>query len=181
MLVMLAHARALQILHPPCSRPRPDGPPPGQALAAWLEQDIGPGLADQPTWRPITTALLAEILVVTQEMAACATAPHHDRFRFSLTSRRHVREAVNNGIRAAAAITGAWWIWEITAWHHGPAFISFVALIYGLMATRENPLVATTPFLKGDYGAWQPQPYWRCGSYRPLPRLKSCSWRLWFP
>ncbi len=153
MLVMLAHARALQILHPPMQPPpRPDGPPPGQALAAWLEQDIGPGQADQPTWRPITTALLAEILVVTQEMAACATAPHHDRFRFSLTSRRHVREAVNNGIRAAAAITGAWWIWEITAWHHGPAFISFVALIYGLMATRENPLVATTPFLKG--GLW---------------------------
>lgn len=63
-----------------------------------------------------------------------------------------MREALNNGIRSAAAIMGAWWLWEVTAWHHGSAFISFVALIYGLMATRENPLVATTPFLKG--GLW---------------------------
>ena len=153
MLVMLAHARALQVLHPPMQAPPClDGPTPGHALAAWLERDAGPDPAGETAWQPITAALLTEARLVAREMAACATAPHHDRFRFSLTSRRHVREAMNNGIRAAAAIIGAWWIWDVTAWHHGPTFISFVALIYGLMATRENPLVATTPFLKG--GLW---------------------------
>ncbi|WP_265000755.1 FUSC family protein [Komagataeibacter europaeus] len=107
---------------------------------------------DSPEWQPVTTALLSEATRVRSEITACTTAPRGDRFRFSLTSRRHMREAVNNGLRAAAAIMGACLAWEITAWHHGPAFISFVALIYGLMATRENPLVATTPFLKG--GLW---------------------------
>ncbi|WP_408887028.1 FUSC family protein [Komagataeibacter sp. FNDCF1] len=156
MLVMLAHARALQILHPRMQAPPPlDGPAPERRLAAWLERSAPASRSGPPgetAWQPITTALLAEATLVAHEMAACATAPHGDRFRFSLTSRRHVREAVNNGIRSAAAIMGAWWAWEITAWQHGPAFISFVALIYGLMATRENPLVATTPFLKG--GLW---------------------------
>ncbi|GCE89277.1 fusaric acid resistance protein [Komagataeibacter diospyri] len=156
MLVMLAQARALQILYPRMTAPpRMDGAPPEQALAAWL-QDNAPrpatDTADNPEWRPVTTALLSEATRVSNEITACTTAPRGDRFRFSLTSRRHMREAINNGLRAAAAIMGACLVWEITAWHHGPAFISFVALIYGLMATRENPLVATTPFLKG--GLW---------------------------
>ncbi|KAB8122348.1 FUSC family protein [Komagataeibacter medellinensis] len=153
MLVMLAHARALQILRPPMQLPPGrEEQVAGHALAAWLERDAMPDPAGGKEWQPITTALLGEMRLVMREMTACATAPHGDRFRFSLTSRRHVREALNNGIRSAAAIMGAWWLWEVTAWHHGSAFISFVALIYGLMATRENPLVATTPFLKG--GLW---------------------------
>ena len=153
MLVMLAHARALRILHPPIhALPRHDGPEAGPALAAWLEHDLQAETRGEAADRPITTALLTEMRLVMREMAACATAPGGDRFRFSLISRRHGREALNNGIRSAAAIMGAWWLWEVTAWQHGSAFISFVALIYGLMATRENPLVATTPFLKG--GLW---------------------------
>ncbi|MBV0886933.1 FUSC family protein [Komagataeibacter oboediens] len=156
MLVMLAQARALQILHPRMTAPpRMDDTPPERALATWLQQntpDPATDTVDSPEWQPVTTALVSEAARVRSEMTACATAPRGDRFRFSLTSRRHMHEAVNNGIRAAAAIMGACMVWEITAWHHGPAFISFVALIYGLMATRENPLVATTPFLKG--GLW---------------------------
>lgn len=72
-----------------------------------------------------------------------------DHFRFQTASRRHAREAVENGIRSAAGIIAAWLVWEVTAWPAGPAFISFVALVYGLLATRENPILASSAFFKG--------------------------------
>ncbi|AZV37795.1 FUSC family protein [Komagataeibacter xylinus] len=156
MLVMLAHARALQILSPrPDASALPAHEAPEHALATWLRDQApppGPDGMAASAWQPVASALTHETARVHDEMLACHATRLGDNFRFSLTSRRHAREAVHNGIRSSVAIMAAAVLWEITAWHHGPAFISFVALIYGLMATRENPLVATLPFLKG--GLW---------------------------
>ncbi|CAI9122042.1 FUSC family protein [Brytella acorum] len=72
-----------------------------------------------------------------------------DRFVFRTRSSRQMIEAVSNGLRAAFGIIGAWLLWEVTAWSSGAAFVSFVALVYGLLATREVPALASGGFLRG--------------------------------
>ncbi|MCP1247725.1 FUSC family protein [Gluconobacter oxydans] len=80
---------------------------------------------------------------------AIIAPPRHDRFTFRTRSPRHILEAVLNGLRAATGIMGAWLLWEVTAWPSGPAFVSFVALVYGLLATREIPALASSGFYRG--------------------------------
>ncbi|NHO30590.1 FUSC family protein [Acetobacter farinalis] len=94
-------------------------------------------------------ALRADYESARQHIQACERPQRGDRFRFRMTSRRHALEALENGIRACAGILAGWLLWEVTGWPAGAAFISFVALVYGLLATRENPVPASTPFLKG--------------------------------
>lgn len=72
-----------------------------------------------------------------------------DRFTFRTRSSRQMIEAVSNGLRAAGGIIGAWFLWEVTAWPSGSSFVSFVALVYGLLATREVPALASGGFLRG--------------------------------
>ena len=84
-----------------------------------------------------------------RHIAAIVEPPRHDRFTFRTHSPRHMLEAVLNGLRAATGIIGAWLLWEVTAWPSGPAFVSFVALVYGLLATREIPALASSGFYRG--------------------------------
>ncbi|OAG77460.1 fusaric acid resistance protein FusB [Acetobacter malorum] len=112
---------------------------------ALLEQKNPAGQADVP----LPASLYADYDVARQHIEACAHPKRGDRFRFKMTSRRHALEAVENGIRSCAGILAGWLVWEVTGWPAGAGFISFVALVYGLLATRENPIVASTPFLKG--------------------------------
>ncbi|AQS84947.1 MAG: FUSC family protein [Acetobacter aceti] len=72
-----------------------------------------------------------------------------DRFRFRSRSVRQGIEGVRNGLRAAAGIVGAWLLWEVTGWPSGITFVSYVALVYGLLATRETPTLATGDFVRG--------------------------------
>lgn len=112
---------------------------------ALLEQKNQAGQGDVP----LPASLYADYDVARQHIEACAHPKRGDRFRFKMTSRRHALEAVENGIRSCAGILAGWLVWEVTGWPAGAGFISFVALVYGLLATRENPIVASTPFLKG--------------------------------
>ncbi|MCH4090180.1 FUSC family protein [Acetobacter sp.] len=74
---------------------------------------------------------------------------HGDRFRFRSRSVRQGVEGLRNGIRAAAGILGAWLLWEATGWPSGIIFVSYVALVYGLLATRETPTLASGGFVRG--------------------------------
>ncbi|WP_086650175.1 FUSC family protein [Acetobacter cibinongensis] len=124
LMVMLARARGIALL----ARQQPAG----------MAQD-----------NVFPTALKSDYTSACHHIQASETPQKNDRFRFKMTSRRHVREALENGIRSAAGITAAWLVWEVTAWPSGAAFISFVALVYGLLATRENPILASSAFFKG--------------------------------
>ncbi|MFT9066424.1 MAG: FUSC family protein [Acetobacter syzygii] len=86
---------------------------------------------------------------INQHITACLTHRRGDHFRFRTRSRRHTLEAVENGVRACAGILVGWLLWEVTAWPAGPTFMSLLALVYGLLATRENPVVASAPFFRG--------------------------------
>lgn len=86
---------------------------------------------------------------INQHITACLTHRRGDHFRFRTRSRRHTLEAVENGVRACVGILVGWLLWEVTAWPAGPTFMSLLALVYGLLATRENPVVASAPFFRG--------------------------------
>ncbi|GEN64197.1 FUSC family protein [Acetobacter oeni] len=80
---------------------------------------------------------------------ACIVPVRGDRFRFRVRSQRHAVESVQNGLRACAGIIGAWLVWEVTAWPAGVTFVSMVSLVYGLLATREVPIMASGAFFRG--------------------------------
>lgn len=105
--------------------------------------------ADVPQNHAFPAALRSDYTSACHHIQASENPTKNDHFRFKMTSRRHAREALENGIRSAAGITAAWLVWEVTAWPSGAAFISFVALVYGLLATRENPILASSAFFKG--------------------------------
>lgn len=112
-----------------------------------------PLLLDQRILHNALDELLAELDVALTEFKASHTTIRGDHFRFRLQSHRDWREAAYNGIRAATATITAGLIWEFTAWPTGLGFVTFVALVCGLFATRENPVLATTNFLKGSLWA----------------------------
>nr|WP_242011321.1 FUSC family protein [Acetobacter fallax] len=99
--------------------------------------------------RPAGVALERDFEAARVHVQACLEPVRGDRFRFRLRSRRHAVEAVQNGLRACAGIIGAWLVWEVTAWPAGVTFVSMVSLVYGLLATREVPLLASAPFFRG--------------------------------
>lgn len=98
---------------------------------------------------PVPGALMADYDRARAHILAAEHPIRGDHFRFHMSSRRHALESVENGIRACAGILGSWLVWEVTAWPSGAGFVSFVALVYGLLATRENPIVASASFFKG--------------------------------
>ncbi|MBO1324300.1 FUSC family protein [Acetobacter sp. TBRC 12305] len=72
-----------------------------------------------------------------------------DRFTFRTRSPRDKVEALYNALRAITGIIGAWLLWEITAWPSGTTFVAYVALVYGLLDTREIPALASSGFFRG--------------------------------
>ncbi|KAA8389271.1 FUSC family protein [Acetobacter tropicalis] len=96
--------------------------------------------------------LLGELEQAIREYDASQHVIRGDHFHFRLQSHVDKREAAYNGIRATVAIAAAGLVWEVTAWPAGLGFITFVAIVCGLFATRENPVVATTQFMVG--GLW---------------------------
>lgn len=112
-----------------------------------------PGLLDQRILHNALDELLEELDIALTEFKASHTVIPGDHFRFRLQSHRDWREAVYNGVRAAAATVASALLWEITAWPTGLGFVTFVTLVCGLFATRENPVLATTNFLKGSIWA----------------------------
>lgn len=97
--------------------------------------------------------LLGELEQAIREYDASQHFIRGDHFHFRLQSHVDKREAFYNGLRATVAITCAGLVWEITAWPAGLGFITFVAIVCGLFATRENPVVATTQFMVGSLWA----------------------------
>ncbi|ATJ91739.1 FUSC family protein [Acetobacter tropicalis] len=126
MMVMLARARALSLLG-------------GMDRDARYD-DAG---------KSVPVALMADYEAAQKHIQAAEHPVRGDHFRFHIASRRHALESVENGVRACAGILGSWLVWEVTAWPSGAGFVSFVALVYGLLATRENPIVASGSFFKG--------------------------------
>ncbi|NHN83508.1 FUSC family protein [Acetobacter musti] len=134
-----------------------------QQIVNALTEEISLGL---PSTDDRVTALLDERILhnaldeLLGELDGALTefdASHHeikgDHFRFRLQAHRDWREAGYNGIRATIAMTSAGLVWETTAWPAGLGFITFVGVVCGLFATRENPVLATTNFLKGSLWA----------------------------
>lgn len=97
----------------------------------------------------VPTSIRKDERSIDEHVQACLTHRRGDHFRFRIRSRRHTLEAVENGVRACAGILVGWLLWEVTAWPAGPTFMSLLALVYGLLATRENPVVASAPFFRG--------------------------------
>lgn len=109
----------------------------------------GMAIAGQVADMTDSHGISGDLAAARTHIQACETPVPGDRFRFALRSRRLAVEAVENGVRAAAGIMAAWILWEVTGWPAGAGFVSFVSLVYGLLATRENPLLASSPFFKG--------------------------------
>lgn len=95
------------------------------------------------------TICTRDLTAARQHISAILAPPRRDRFRFASRSPRHAVEALHNGIRATFGILAAWLVWIVTAWPAGPTFVSFVALVYGLLATREVPALASAGFYHG--------------------------------
>lgn len=93
--------------------------------------------------------MLREVEDVLLEYHASTHKIPRDRFRFRLPVHRDFQEAVINAIRVATSIMICALFYEITAWPSGLPFITDVALICGLYATQENPVLGTTQFLRG--------------------------------
>ncbi|MBO1323852.1 FUSC family protein [Acetobacter sp. TBRC 12305] len=97
--------------------------------------------------------LLGELEQGIREYDASQHFVRGDHFHFRLQSHVDKREALYNGVRATVAIASAGLVWECTAWSAGLGFITFVAVVCGLFATRENPVVATSQFMVGSLWA----------------------------
>lgn len=82
-------------------------------------------------------------------VAAIARPSPRDRFRFPSSSIRQATEGLRNATRVAVGTLAAALIWVVTAWPSGVAFVFNVVLVYGLLATRETPVLATGGFSKG--------------------------------
>lgn len=75
-----------------------------------------------------------------------------DRFRFRTRSVRQATQGARNGARVAVGVLGAALAWHVTAWPSGSGFIAYVVLVYGLLATRDVPALASAGFARGAMG-----------------------------
>ncbi|WP_310888907.1 FUSC family protein [Gluconacetobacter dulcium] len=84
-----------------------------------------------------------------RHIEAIAAPRRGDRFRFRSRSVRQATQGLRNGARVAAGVLAASVIWYVTAWPSGIGFIAYVVLVYGLLATREVPVLASAAFARG--------------------------------
>lgn len=98
--------------------------------------------------------LLGDLEQAITEYHASTHSVRGDHFQFQRHAHRDTKLAINNGIRGALAVLITSLIYEVTAWPQGMHFIGLTSLICGLYATRENPVLGTTNFLKGTVAAW---------------------------
>ncbi|MCX5619383.1 MULTISPECIES: FUSC family protein [Bombella] len=98
--------------------------------------------------------LIGDLEEAITEYHASTHTIRGDHFQFQRHTHRDGRLAFNNGFRAALAVLVTSFIYEVTAWSNGNTLISITALICGLFATKENPVLGTIKFLKGLAVAW---------------------------
>ncbi|WP_077395691.1 FUSC family protein [Bombella intestini] len=98
--------------------------------------------------------LIGDLEEAITEYHASTHSVRGDHFQFQRHTYRDGRLAFNNGFRAALTILVTSFIYEITAWSNGNTLISITALICGLFATKENPVLGTIKFLKGLAVGW---------------------------
>ncbi|GBR55899.1 FUSC family protein [Gluconobacter sphaericus] len=98
--------------------------------------------------------LLGDLEQAIKEYEASTHRIKGDHFHFQLETHRDTREAVHNGLRGACAVLITAYIYEVTAWPNGLGFIAITTLVCGLFATKENPVLGTTEFLKGAVAAY---------------------------
>nr|WP_246375335.1 FUSC family protein [Gluconacetobacter takamatsuzukensis] len=96
-------------------------------------------------WESVRRALDAGGLHID----AIAAPRAGDRFRFRTRSVRQAGQGLRNGARVAAGVLAASAVWYVTAWPSGIGFIAYVVLVYGLLATREVPVLASAGFARG--------------------------------
>ncbi|CDG33659.1 FUSC family protein [Parasaccharibacter sp. TMW2.1882] len=98
--------------------------------------------------------LIGDLEEAITEYHASTHSVRGDHFQFQRHTHRDGRLAFNNGFRAALTILVTSFIYEITAWSNGNTLISITALICGLFATKEDPVLGTIKFLKGLAVGW---------------------------
>ncbi|EHH68631.1 hypothetical protein GMO_14010 [Gluconobacter morbifer G707] len=98
--------------------------------------------------------LLGDLEQAIKEYEASTHTIRGDHFHFQMETHRDTREAVHNGLRGACAVLLTAYIYEVTAWPNGLGFIAITTLVCGLFATKENPVLGTTEFLKGAIAAY---------------------------
>ena len=96
-----------------------------------------------------SAAIERDISVARNHIRSLISPYSADNFTFNVKYHVDWVESFQNGLRAFVSIICAWLIWEVTAWSSGAAFISFVALVYGLLSTRDVPFLATSGFFQG--------------------------------
>lgn len=98
--------------------------------------------------------LIGDLEQAITEYHASTHTIRGDHFQFQRHTHQDGRLAFNNGFRAALAILVTSLIYEVTAWSNGNTLISITALICGLFATKEDPVLGTVKFLKGLAVGW---------------------------
>lgn len=93
--------------------------------------------------------LILELDEALQHFIALQDPAPTDRFRFKQHIEKDPVLALNNGLRAAAAICIGGLIWEVTAWPNGATLAMFVAVTSTRFSAFENPVLASSGFLRG--------------------------------
>lgn len=93
--------------------------------------------------------LLQDLDATISEYEASLHANPKDRFTFRLDIHRDPINAFQNGLRVAAAVLFSALVWEVTAWPSGQTFVTFTALVCGLFAVTDNPVLASLKFMWG--------------------------------
>ncbi|KFL88345.1 hypothetical protein AmDm5_2347 [Acetobacter malorum] len=102
--------------------------------------------------RILATALAKLILELDEALEhfiATQDPSPKDHFRFAQHIEKDPVLALNNGLRAAAAICIGGLIWEVTAWPDGSTLAMFVAVTSTRFSSFENPVLASSGFLRG--------------------------------
>ena len=88
-------------------------------------------------------------LDVADESAAQFADEHGPPARVAFSFHVDRVAAFHNAVRSFVAVVAASVIWIGTAWSSGSGFVSILGVVCALFATRPNPVVGATTFLKG--------------------------------
>nr|WP_308164923.1 FUSC family protein [Acetobacter sp. P1H12_c] len=93
--------------------------------------------------------LILELDEAVQHFLATLEPGTKDHFRFAQHIEKDPVLAINNGLRAAVGICVGGLIWEVTAWPDGSTLAMFVAVTSTRFSSFENPVLASSGFLRG--------------------------------